>query len=57
MVPAIVEKFSYVIACAALHLQGRMSGQQAVTAVPDLILGLLFIASFLKTPHTVNTGA
>jgi hypothetical protein len=50
MIPAIVEKFGYVIACAVLHLQGRMSGQQVVTAAPDLVLGALFIASFLKTP-------
>jgi len=50
MIPAIVEKFGFVIAVAVLHLQGRMSGQQVVTAVPDLILGPLFIAAFLKTP-------
>jgi hypothetical protein len=50
MIPAIVEKFGYVIACGVLHLQGRMSGQQVVTAAPDLVLGALFIASFLKTP-------
>lgn len=55
MIPAIVEKFGYVIACAVLHLQGRMSGQQAVTATPDVILGALFIASFLKT-GTAESG-
>lgn len=55
MIPAIVEKFSYVIAVAVLHLQGRMSGQQAATATPDVILGALFIASFLKT-HTAKSG-
>jgi hypothetical protein len=55
MIPAIVEKFSYVIACAALHLQGRMSGPEVVTAAPDLVLGGLFIASFLKTPAKSGT--
>jgi len=55
MIPAIVEKFGYVIACAVLHLQGRMSGQQVVTAAPDLVLGALFIASFLKT--SAKSGA
>lgn len=50
MIPAVVEKFSYVIAVSVLHLQGRMSAQQVGTAVPDLVLIVLFIASFLKTP-------
>jgi hypothetical protein len=54
MIPAMVEKFGYVIACAVLHLQDRMSGQQVGTALPDLVLGTLFIASFLKTQHAAK---
>ena len=46
---AILEKFSYVITVVALYVRGRLQNGQAAPAVPDFILGILFIAAFLKT--------
>ena len=43
MLPSIVEKAGYVIAVTLLHRQGRIDDVAASTAVPDLILGLLFV--------------
>jgi hypothetical protein len=49
MIPAILEKFPYVVIAAVLHGRGRISMDDASTAVPDLILGILFVIAFLKT--------
>jgi len=49
MAVAILEKFSYVITVVALYAQGRLQAGQMAPAVPDFILGVLFIAGFLKT--------
>ena len=49
MAVAILEKFSYVITVVVLYAQGRLQGGQITPAVPDFILGSLFIAGFLKT--------
>jgi hypothetical protein len=50
MIPAIVEKLGWVAGLAILHGQGRVSAVDAQALWPDLILGLLFIAAFAKTP-------
>jgi hypothetical protein len=50
MVPAILEKFIFVISLVALYAEGHLLIGQVVVAVPDLALGILFIAAFLKTP-------
>ena len=50
MIPSIVEKLGYVVTVAVLHSQARISMADATTAGPDLVLGLLFIAAFAKTP-------
>ena len=49
MIPSIVEKLGYVVTVAVLHGQARISAADAVAAVPDLLLGILFIAAFAKT--------
>ena len=49
MIPAMVEKFSYVLTLAVLYMHGRIGMQDAQAAFPDLILGTLFIAAFVKT--------
>jgi hypothetical protein len=49
MVPAMLEKFIYVGSLGALYLQRRLVPGQVVPAMPDLILGILFIVAFLKT--------
>jgi hypothetical protein len=50
MIPAIVEKFSFVIAAVALLLQDRMPLPIFGGAMLDLVLGVLFVASFVATP-------
>jgi hypothetical protein len=49
MVPAMFEKFSYVLTLAVLYMQGRVQLGQAAVGLPDLVLGLLFLAAFLRT--------
>ena len=46
MIPAVLEKFVYVISLSALYLQGRLAAGQFSVAGPDLVLGILFIVSF-----------
>ena len=49
MIPGMFEKFSYVITLAVLYGQARITAIDAQAAVPDLLLGLLFIVAFAKT--------
>ena len=49
---AIVEKAAYVLPIAILAAQGRVTGAQASSAVPDFILGSLFVAAYVKTGRT-----
>lgn len=50
MIPSIVEKLGFVVTVALLYGQARISASDAMVAVPDLLLGVLFIAAFAKTP-------
>ncbi len=50
MIPSVIEKFAYGIAVIALFLQRRISGGDVVLSGADLLLGMLFIIAFLKTP-------
>jgi hypothetical protein len=50
MIPCIVEKFGYVATLLVLYGQGRISATDASPAIPDLLLGVLFIAALAKTP-------
>jgi hypothetical protein len=47
--PSVLEKLSYVAACAVLHGQGRITFAEAATAFPDSIFLLLFLAAFFMT--------
>jgi hypothetical protein len=49
IIPAILEKFSYVLANLALWTNHRMSASQALPSISDLVLGILFITAFVKT--------
>ena len=49
MIPSVFEKFSYVLTLAVLYAQGRIGMSDVRAAVPDFILGTLFIISFVKT--------
>lgn len=52
MIPAILEKLGYVGLVLVLYRQNRIPPEDASTAVPDLLLGLLFIAAFVRTART-----
>jgi len=49
MIPSMLEKFGYVVTLAVLYAQGRVSSTDAQAIVPDLTLGVLFVAAFVKT--------
>jgi hypothetical protein len=49
MIPSIFEKASYVVTLLLLYSQARVSSADAMAAVPDSLLGILFVAAFLKT--------
>ena len=50
MIPCIIEKLGYVVTLAVLHGQARISATDAMATVPDMVLGVLFIVAFAKTP-------
>jgi hypothetical protein len=49
MIPAIAEKFLYGATLIVLYLQERI-GPKQMFGLSDLILGVLFIVAFWKTP-------
>lgn|SRR5262249_36410045 len=49
MVPALLEKFSYVSTLLVLHGQSRISAIDLQPAIPDGLIGLLFVAAFWAT--------
>jgi hypothetical protein len=49
MIPGVLEKLGHVMTVALLYGQARISTVDAQGAVPDLLLGVLFIAAFAKT--------
>lgn len=49
ILPSIVEKFSYAIAVAVLVMQGRTNQRDLMFVATDGLLGLLFVAAYLKT--------
>jgi hypothetical protein len=50
MLPSVFEKFSYGVAVPILVMQGRMHSSDLVFGGADLLLGVLFVIAFLKTP-------
>ena len=52
MIPAIVEKVTFVVAVAVLYAKGRVAtAVLGVTAI-DLVLGILFTIALGRTPKT-----
>ena len=54
MLPSMFEKFSYGIAVVVLVMQGRMHRPDMLFAGIDLLLGLLFVISYVKTPSRAD---
>jgi hypothetical protein len=55
MIPAFIEKAGYIIATTLLYSQGRISVDDAGTAIPDSLLLVLFVVAFLKTSRTFKS--
>lgn len=53
MIPSMVEKFTYAIAVFLLVEQGRMHPSDLPFGVVDLLLGILFLVAYIKTPDRV----
>ena len=49
MLPAILEKLGYVTILAVLYSSGRIAAADAQAAIPDGLLGVLFLAAFIVT--------
>ena len=49
MIAAMLEKFGYVAAMTLLYMNHELQVGQYAVAGPDFILGLLFVAAFIKT--------
>jgi hypothetical protein len=49
MVPAMIEKFGHVAGLLVLYGQARIAAADALAAVPDFLLGLLFVVAFANT--------
>ena len=54
MIPSIIEKFTYGSTVVILVLQGRMHGSDLVFAGADLLLGVLFVIAYFKTPSRAS---
>jgi uncharacterized membrane protein YccC len=50
MIPSVFEKFSYGIAVVILVAQNRMHPSDLLFGCVHLLLGTLFVISYLKTP-------
>jgi hypothetical protein len=50
MIPSMFEKFSYAAAVVGLVLQARMRSSDLFFAGTDLLLGVLFVVAYFKTP-------
>jgi hypothetical protein len=55
MVPAMLEKFGYAVAIVVLYLQKRVHPADLTFSAADLLLGLLFVAAFIKTKSAVRS--
>jgi len=60
MLPAILEKFGFVVTLTVLLGRGRITSADAAAAIPDAVVGLLFVAAFVATssesPPTTQVG-
>jgi hypothetical protein len=56
MIPSMLEKFSYVLTLIILYGQARISTADAQAAIPDVVLGILFVVAFAKTSRAPATA-
>lgn len=51
MIPAVLEKIGFAGAVAVLFVQQRVPSLMLAPAGIDLVLGVLFVAAYMKTPR------
>jgi hypothetical protein len=56
MIVALFEKLGYVATLGALYARGRLLPGQAGVAVPDFVLGVLFVVAYVRTGGTAVRG-
>jgi hypothetical protein len=54
MIPSILEKFGWGLTLSVLYARSRITAIDAQAAIPDLMLGILFVAAFVKTGAVVK---
>jgi hypothetical protein len=52
MIPSVLEKLAWGITVVVLHLENRISAGDVGLSAVDLLLGLLFLIAYFKTPAT-----
>ena len=57
MIPSVFEKFSYGAAVLILIGQGRMHASDMAFGGIDLLLGVLFLIAYFRTPSNRLTGS
>jgi hypothetical protein len=57
MIPAVVEKLGWVVTLLVLRAQARISPLDVAPALPDFVLGILFLAAFVKARGAVPSEA
>lgn len=55
MIPAMIEKFGWVATLTVLYARRRVTATDAQAAIPDLLLGILFVVAFAKTRIDART--
>ena len=56
MVPAMVEKFLYVSTLTALWVLGRLGTGEFSVAVPDFVIGILFLVAYRRLRSAVDAS-
>ncbi len=57
MIPSVFEKFSYGIAVVILVMQRHMHPSDLIFGGVDLLLGVLFVIAYLRTPGRESSRA
>jgi hypothetical protein len=53
MIPSVLEKVTYSVTIIILVLQNRTRPSDLLFAATDLLLGVLFVVSYFKTPSRI----
>jgi hypothetical protein len=51
---AVLEKFAYTVPVVILYLHGKATINTLIPSLGDPVLGILFIAAYLRTPRSIQ---